>query len=238
MFEGKQKDAVLKAFDFARKIRKEHIGKIEESSSENDLHLLNVFRSVHSSEELEKYIFDIAIEYHNWKTPTSSDGLITKQESIEVELKSLISKIDSLNHTAPDTFDDIAQDMYSPYLRTGEFKAQTFTYHDPQIELKHLHRAVGLTKMKRQAKAKLAKLAKKRGNYWHRIENIWKQITMLPPKSSQNSSFIQFSEMVFNSGKRCKDPYESAEALSKDYRRYLITKPSAFAQPKCLDKEA
>ncbi|NVO59083.1 hypothetical protein [Photobacterium damselae] len=138
-----------------------------------------------------------------------------------------------MKSTASDTFDDIAYLMYSPYLRGGELKAQTFTYYDPQTELKHLVRAIGLTKNKTQARAETVK---KRGVYWHRIEQVWKQITNQPPKTAQNSDFIIFSEMVFNSGKRSEDAFESPQALSKYYRRYLETKRSTSLQQRRLDK--
>ncbi len=233
MFDEIQKEAVMQAYDFACKVGIMHIRKIEKKASSNDILILKAFHSEHSPEELKKRVFDLAVEYHNWKAPSSNDGLISKLESIEAELKGLITKFDALKSTASDTFDDIAYLMYSPYLRGGELKAQTFTYYDPQTELKHLVRAIGLTKSKTQARAKTVK---KRGVYWHRIEQVWKQITNQPPKTAQNSDFIIFSEMLFNSGKRSEDAFESPQALSKDYRRYLETKRSTSLQQRRLDK--
>lgn len=65
--------------------------------------------------------------------------------------------MEALKNTAPDTFDDIAYQMYSPYLRGGELKAQEFTYYDPQTELKHLVRSIGLARTTTQARANKAK---------------------------------------------------------------------------------
>lgn len=233
MFDESQEAAVIEAYDFACKVGKEHIKNIEKNASANDKLILKTIRSRHSVEELKKRVFDLAIEYHYCKAPSSTDGLISKLETIEAELKSLISKFDSLKNTAPDTFDDIAELMHSPYLRSGELKAQTFTYYDPQIELKHLIRSVGLAMSSAQTRTKKSK---KRGIYWHRIEKIWSQITNKRPQTGQNSDFITFSVMVFNAGKNSENPEENAQALNRAYRRYLETKRSATQLPKSMDK--
>lgn len=233
MFDELQKKSVIQAYDFACKIGNKHARKIEKNVSSDDILKLKTLRSIHSPEELKKRLLDLAVEYTNWKMPSSNNGLISNLEGIEAELKGLIMKLDSLKRTAPDTFDDIAYGMYSPYLRNDELKAQTFTYYDPQIELKHLVRAVGLTKRNTQTKTETLK---KRGAYWSRIERIWLQITNQPPKTSQNSDFIIFSGMIFNSAKCFEDAFESPQALSKDYRRYLEAKRSRSLYSERLDK--
>ena len=223
----------MQAYDFACKVGKKHNKEIEKKASNDEMLILKVLRSEHSPEELQKRLFDLAIEYHNWKSPSLNDGLISNLENIEAQLKGLINKLDILKSTAPDTFDDIACLMYSPYLRGAELKAQVFTYYDPQTELKHLVRGIGLTKCRTQARVKSAK---KRGTYWHRIEQVWSQITNQPPEKTQNSDFITFSGMVFNSGKCSEDALESPQALSRDYRRYRATKHSTSFLSSRLDK--
>ncbi|WP_045382881.1 hypothetical protein [Vibrio campbellii] len=221
MFDEEQKKAVMRAYTFAHGVGKEHIRYLEKNRSSNALAMLEELRSEHTPEELKKCVLDLAIEYHYWKAPSSNYGLIPHLEDIETELRSLITKFESLKKTAPNTFDEIAYLMHSPYVRSGEFKTNTFTYYDPQIELNHLTRAVSITKSDVQKKGRAAK---KRGFYWKRIERVWQQITYQSPQRGQSSGFIKFSEMVFNSGKSSEDRFESAEALSKDYRRYLEVK--------------
>ncbi|MCS6116136.1 MULTISPECIES: hypothetical protein [Shewanella] len=233
MFDEAQKEAVMQAYNFACKVAKKHHKELAKKASNEEMEILNELRSEHLPEELKKRVFDLAVEYHYCKSPSSKDGLITNLKNIETELKSLITKFDTLKSTAPHTFDDIASQMYSPYLRGGELKAQEFTYYDPQTELKHLVRSIRLAKSTTHAKAKKVK---KRGTYWHRIEQLWLQITNQRTQPAQNSDFIVFSEMIFNSGKSSEGPIESAEALSKDYRRYLNEKLSASLLPSRLDK--
>ncbi|HCG6550108.1 hypothetical protein [Vibrio parahaemolyticus] len=223
MFDAPQKKAVIQAYDFACNVGKEHNKEIENKASNEEVVILKKIRLGPSPEELKKRIFDLAVEYHYSGSPSSTDGLISKLTNIETELNDLITKLEALKNTAPDTFDDIAYQMYSPYLRGGELKAQEFTYYDPQTELKHLVRSIGLARTTTQARANKAK---KRGAYWHRIEQLWLQITSQRPKPNQNSDFIVFSGMVFNSGTSSECDTNSAQALSKDYKRYLNKKRS------------
>lgn len=223
VFNEAQKEVVMQAYDFACKVAKKHHNGFAKNASNEEMEILKTLRSEHSPDALKKRAFDLAVEYHCWKSPSSKDGLITNLTNIETELKGLITKFDTLKRTAPDTFDNIAYQMYSPYLRGGELKAQEFTYYDPQTELKHLVMSIRLAKSTTHAKAKSAK---KRGTYWHRIEQLWLQITNQRTQPAQNSDFIEFSEMIFNSGTSSEGVIESAEALSKDYRRYLNKKHS------------
>lgn len=221
MFDENQKSLVMQAYNFANDIGSKHLTKIETEASEEVLLLLN--KTTHSEDELKQRLTDLAIEYHNHNTPS----LVSNLEDIETVLKLLITKLNSLKNTAPDIFDDIAEQMYNPYLRTGKLKPQEFEYHPPQMELQHLLRAVNLTTGQTQQKKQLSK---KRGRFWPRVEQLWGQITHQKPEQSQNSNFIQFAEIFFNSGEKCDSDYENAEALSRSYRRYLNKKSTGQKQ--------
>lgn len=223
MFDEKQKNAVIDAYNFAIKVGQNHIKQLKGKIPEDEIGLIEAFRSSQLPEELKKRVLDLAIEYHYCKKPSSDDGLAAKLGMIELEVKGSIDKLEQLKNIAPDTFDDVASTMYDPYLRGGELKARTFEYYDPQIELKHLLRAVQLAKSKTLNKSKKART---RGLYWERLEQIWSQLTCQRPKANQNSDFITFSDKVFNAGKKYEESPESTQALSKDYKRYLKAKSS------------
>ncbi len=229
MIEEEAKKSIVEAIIFARAIERNHLKLVYESISKDEKAIVEGLHLMHSPRELQQRTLSIAKEYNFYKSPTTSYGLISKLKDMENELRQLMNQLDSLKHAAPDTFDDIASDMYSPYLRTGELKAVEYTYTDPQLELKYLHDAIRLARSKTEARSRAAK---KRGSYWSRLEQVWKQVTALEPTSSQNSDFIKFAEKVLNAWNQSESKYESAEALSKDYKRY---KKGVFKE-KSMDK--